>query len=67
MATLSQQNVPHLEEIKALRARSEALNRQYGLGEYATTAGSTRTPTPPSADSARCTAPSCMAPDRGPR
>jgi hypothetical protein len=28
------------QEMKALQARSEALNRQYGLGAYATTAGS---------------------------
>jgi hypothetical protein len=42
MSTLSQQNVSPIQsqEMKALHARSEALNRQYGLGAYATTAGS---------------------------
>ena len=52
MSTLSQQNVSPItngpgnvpQEIKALQARSEALNRQYGLGDYATTAGSNTYP-----------------------
>ena len=45
---------------------SQAHEPQYGLGEFADHHGRARTPTPPSADSASCTAPACMAPDRGP-